>query len=146
MRHRNAFRRLGRNTEHRDALLRNLATSLLLHEQIRTTLPKAKELRPYVEKLITKAREDTLHRKRQASGVLYREDVVRKLFEDVGPRYLQRPGGYTRIIKAGFRHGDNAPMAIIELVDRDDRAKGASSYKAPGVYAYGSKEDDPDDL
>lgn len=123
-----------------------MATDLLLHEQITTTVPKAKELRPYVEKLITKAKDNTLHNKRQAAAILRRLDVLRKLFEDIGPRYAKRPGGYLRIVRAGFRYGDNAPMAVIELVERDERAKGASVYEGPGKYRYGTKEDDPDDI
>lgn len=144
MNHGNKHRKLNRSPEHRSALLRNLSTSLLLHEQIVTTLPKAKELRPYLEKLITKARTDSLANRRAIAGVLFRQDVARKLFEEVAPRYVDRPGGYLRIMKAGFRKGDNAPLAVIELVDRNVNAKGATGYIAPNVYSYGSKEDEPD--
>lgn len=146
MRHGNGHRKLGRTSAHRRSLFRNLASDLLLHEQIITTVPKAKELRPIVEKLITKGKHNSLHNRRQVAAVLTRKDVLKKLFEDIGPRYAQRPGGYLRIIRAGFRAGDSAAMAVIEFVERDLNAKGATAYSGPGQYRYGTKEDDPDDI
>jgi len=125
MRHANGHRRLNRTTSHRKAMFANMAGSLIEHEQIRTTLPKAKELRPIVEKLITLAKRGDLHARRLAASRLNDEALARKLFEVLGPRYAERSGGYARILKAGFRYGDMAPMAIIELVDRDPDAKGA---------------------
>jgi large subunit ribosomal protein L17 len=118
MRHRKSGRKLKRTASHRKALLANQAKSLIREERITTTLPKAKELRSYVEPLVTKAKEPSLHRKRQAVGRLGDREVVSKLFDVLGPRYKQRPGGYTRILKAGYRDGDNAPLAVIEFVDR----------------------------
>ena len=126
MRHGNGYRRLNRTHEHRKALWANMAGSLIEHEQIKTTLPKAKELRPIVEKLITLAKRGDLHARRQAAAKLKQDAHVTKLFEVLGPRYADRPGGYVRVLKAGFRYGDIAPMAIIEFVDRDRDAKGAS--------------------
>jgi large subunit ribosomal protein L17 len=127
MRHGIRGRKLGRTSSHRKALFRNLAVSLLKHEQIKTTLPKAKDLRPIVEKLITLGKRGELHARRQAASYLFEDAVVKKLFDTLGKRYAERQGGYVRIIKAGFRHGDMAPMAIIELVDRDISAKGTDS-------------------
>ena len=118
MRHRNIGRQLSRNSSHRKALLRNMTVSLVRHEVIRTTLPKAKELRRVVEPLITLAKDDTVAKRRLAFSRTRDKEVVGKLFTDLGPRYQERAGGYTRILKCGFRPGDNAPMAIIELVDR----------------------------
>ena len=118
MRHRQSGRQLNRHRSHRKALMSNMATSLFSHEVIRTTLPKAKELRRYAEPLITLAKEDNVARRRQAFAKLRDDASVGKLFSDLGPRYKERPGGYTRILKCGFRPGDNAPMALIELVDR----------------------------
>ena len=126
MHHGSGYRRLNRTHEHRKALFANMAGSLIEHEQIKTTLPKAKELRPIVEKMITLAKRGDLHARRQASARLKQEALVAKLFEVLGPRYKDRQGGYVRILKAGFRYGDMAPMAIIEFVDRDLDAKGAS--------------------
>ncbi|MBL8560670.1 MAG: 50S ribosomal protein L17 [Gemmobacter sp.] len=126
MRHARGYRRLNRTHEHRKALFANMAGSLIEHEQIKTTLPKAKELRPIVEKLITLAKRRDLHARRQASSQLNDEKHVARLFEILGPRYANRQGGYIRILKAGFRYGDMAPMAIIEFVDRDPAAKGAA--------------------
>ncbi|HKJ87381.1 MAG TPA: 50S ribosomal protein L17 [Gammaproteobacteria bacterium] len=120
MRHRKSGRKLNRRASQRKALITNQAKSLIEHERITTTVPKAKELRRYVEPLITKAKESSVHRKRLAFSKLQDRDIVRKLFDDLGPRYQDRPGGYTRILKAGFREGDNAPLAIIELVDRPE--------------------------
>jgi len=126
MRHARGYRRLNRTHEHRKALFSNMAGSLIEHEQIKTTLPKAKELRPVVEKLITLAKRGDLHARRQAAAMLKQDKDVAKLFEVLGPRYKERQGGYTRVLKAGFRYGDMAPMAIIEFVDRDPAAKGAA--------------------
>ncbi|MBC7157199.1 MAG: 50S ribosomal protein L17, partial [Rhodobacteraceae bacterium] len=126
MRHARGYRRLNRTHEHRKALFANMAGSLIEHEQIKTTLPKAKELRSIVEKLITLGKRGDLHARRQAAAALKQDGHVAKLFEVLGPRYAERQGGYTRVLKAGFRYGDMAPMAIIELVDRDPAAKGAA--------------------
>lgn len=125
MRHARGYRRLNRTHEHRKALFSNMSCSLIEHEQIKTTLPKAKELRPIVEKLITLAKRGDLHARRQAAAQLKMDEPVRKLFDVLAARYKDRQGGYVRILKAGFRYGDMAPMAIIELVDRDPEAKGA---------------------
>ncbi|WP_416884555.1 50S ribosomal protein L17 [Marivita sp.] len=126
MRHARGYRRLNRTHEHRKALFANMAGSLIEHEQIKTTLPKAKELRPIVEKLITLGKRGDLHARRQARAALKQDMLVTKLFDILGPRYTERQGGYVRILKAGFRYGDMAPMAIIEFVDRDVDAKGAA--------------------
>jgi large subunit ribosomal protein L17 len=120
MRHRNSNRKLNRTSSHRQAMLRNMATSLLRHEIIKTTLPKAKELRRIAEPLITLGKDATLANRRLAFSRLRDRDVVGKLFNELGPRYSTRPGGYLRILKCGFRNGDNAPMALVELVDRPD--------------------------
>ena len=127
MRHGKAHRKLGRTTAHRTAMFANMAASLFKHEQIVTTLPKAKELRPVVEKLITLAKRGDLHARRQAISQVRDVEQVGKLFETIGPRYADRNGGYIRIMKAGYRHGDNAAMAVIEFVDRDVDAKGQDS-------------------
>jgi large subunit ribosomal protein L17 len=127
MRHGAAYRKLGRTVSHRQAMFANMAASLIKHEQITTTLPKAKELRPFVEKLVTLAKRGDLHARRQAISAVRDVPQVGKLFETLGPRYSERNGGYIRIMKAGFRHGDNAPMAVIEFVDRDVDAKGQDS-------------------
>ena len=127
MRHGMAHRKLGRDKSHRRALFANLSVSLLKHEQITTTLPKAKDLRPIVEKLITLGRRGDLHARRQAISILGDEQVVQKLMGPLADRYRGRPGGYTRIVKAGVRYGDHAPMAVIELVERDPLAKGADT-------------------
>ena len=126
MRHARGYRRLNRTHEHRKALFANMAGSLIEHEQIKTTLPKAKELRPVIEKLITLAKRGDLHARRQAAAQLKQDAYVAKLFEILGPRYKDRQGGYVRIVKAGFRYGDMAPMAIIEFVERDTTAKGSA--------------------
>ena len=120
MRHRNSNRKLNRTSSHRQAMLRNMATSLLRHEVIKTTLPKAKELRRVAEPLITLGKDATLANRRLAFSRLRDRDIVGKLFNELGPRYSARPGGYLRILKCGFRNGDNAPMALVELVDRPD--------------------------
>ena len=126
MRHARGYRRLNRTHEHRKALFANMAGSLIEHEQIKTTLPKAKELKRIADKLITLAKRGDLHARRQAAAQLKQDAHVAKLFDVLGPRYEERAGGYTRVLKAGFRYGDMAPMAIIELVDRDPEAKGAA--------------------
>jgi len=137
MRHGNAHRKLGRTSAHREAMFANMAASLIKHEQITTTLPKAKELRPFVEKLVTLAKRGDLHARRQAISKVRDLTQVGKLFATIGPRYGDRNGGYIRIMKAGFRHGDNAPIAVIEFVDRDVSAKGQDS----GPVADFSAED-----
>ena len=126
MRHARGYRRLNLTHEHRKALFANMAGSLIEHEQIKTTLPKAKELRPVIEKLITLAKRGDLHARRQAAAQLKQDQHVARLFEILGPRYKDRQGGYVRVLKPGFRYGDMAPMAIIEFVDRDVSAKGAA--------------------
>jgi len=129
MRHRNQGRKLGRTSAHREAMFANMAAALIKHEQIKTTLPKAKELRPIVEKLVTLSRRGAsdLHARRQALSQIKDETQVKKLFDVLGPRYAERPGGYTRVLKAGYRYGDNAEMAFIEFIDRDESAKGQDS-------------------
>ncbi|MHB8530429.1 MAG: 50S ribosomal protein L17 [Caulobacteraceae bacterium] len=127
MRHGYARRKLGRTSAHRTALFANMSASLIKHEQIVTTLPKAKELRPFVEKLVTLAKKGDLHARRQAISKVRDIEQVGKLFATLGPRYQSRRGGYLRVLKAGFRHGDNAPMAVIEFVDRDEAEKGKDS-------------------
>ena len=133
MRHGFALRKLNRTHEHRKAMFANMAAALIKHEQITTTLPKAKELRPIVEKYVTMAKhagkdpKRALHLRRLATSRLRDETQAKKLFDTIGPRYGARNGGYIRIMKAGFRHGDNAPMAVIEFVDRDEAAKGQDS-------------------
>jgi large subunit ribosomal protein L17 len=124
MRHARGYRRLNRTHEHRRSMFKNMAASLIEHEQIKTTLPKAKELRPVVEKMITLARRGDLHARRLLASRLHDEAAVTKLMDVLAPRYADRQGGYVRVLKAGFRTGDMAPMAIIELVDRDPEAKG----------------------
>ena len=136
MRHRNQGRKLNITSSHRTAMFANMAAALIKHEQIKTTLPKAKDLRPVVEKLVTLSRRNDLHARRQALSAIRDEDQVKKLFDVLGPRYKGRPGGYTRVLKAGFRHGDNAPMAFIEFVDRDLEAKGLDS----GPVTVGDEE------
>ncbi len=127
MRHGNAHRKLNRTAEHRKAMFANMCAALIKHEQIMTTLPKAKDLRPIVEKLVTLGKRGDLHARRQAVSQLRDVAMAKKLFEVLGPRYKERNGGYTRIIKAGFRYGDSAPVAVIEFVDRDEDAKGVDS-------------------
>ena len=126
MRHGHGYRKLNRTHEHRKAMFANMACSLIEHEQIKTTLPKAKEMKRIIDKLITQGKKDSVHARRNAMSKLRQDAAVKKLFEVLGPRYLERPGGYCRVLKAGFRYGDMAPMAIIELVDRDAAAKGAA--------------------
>ncbi|TKT79277.1 50S ribosomal protein L17 [Aquamicrobium sp. LC103] len=126
MRHGKSGRRLNRTVSHRKALFSNMAASLIEHEQIVTTLPKAKELRPIVEKLVTLGKRGDLHARRQVIAAIRSDALAKRLFDTIAPRYADRHGGYLRIMKAGFRHGDNAPMAVIEFVDRDVSAKGAA--------------------
>jgi large subunit ribosomal protein L17 len=140
MRHKRGYRRLNRTHEHRKALFSNMAGSLIEHEQIKTTLPKAKELRPIVEKLITLAKKGDLHSRRLAASRLKEDQYVAKLFDVLGPRYAERPGGYIRILKAGFRYGDMAPMAIIEFVDRDVDAKGAADKARIATFEVSDDE------
>ena len=122
MRHRQSGRQLNRNSSHREAMYRNMAASLVEHEVIRTTLPKAKELRRVIEPMITRAKQDTVANRRLLFSRLRDRDAVSKLFNELGPHYNERPGGYLRILKCGFRPGDNAPMALVELVDRASEA------------------------
>ena len=132
MRHRLSGRKLNRTSAHRKAMFRNMAVALLKHEQIKTTLPKAKELRVVVDRLITLGKRGTLHTRRQALSRLNNDVVIAdKLFSELAERYADRQGGYTRVLKAGYRYGDNAPMAVIELVDRDPDAKGQDSGPLP---------------
>ncbi len=126
MRHGNGYRKLNRTHEHRKAMFANMVCSLVEHEQIKTTLPKAKELKRIIDKMITLGKKGDLHSRRIAQSRMKQEEAVKKLFDVLGPRYAERQGGYTRVLKAGFRYGDMAPMAIIELVDRDVDAKGAA--------------------
>jgi large subunit ribosomal protein L17 len=127
MRHGKVYRKLNRKPEHRRALFANMAAALIKHEQIVTTLPKAKDLRPIVEKLVTLGKRGDLHARRQAVAELRDQAMVKKLFDVLGPRYKERSGGYTRVLKAGYRYGDSAPVAVIEFVDRDLEAKGQDS-------------------
>jgi large subunit ribosomal protein L17 len=128
MRHKMAHRKLNRTHSHRKAMFANMSCALIEHEQIVTTLPKAKELRPIVEKLVTLAKKGDLNSRRLAIARIRDKEMGKKLFDVLGPRYADRPGGYIRIMKAGFRYGDNAPMAVIEFVDRDESAKGAVDH------------------
>ena len=131
MRHRQSGRKLNRTSSHRKSLFKNMAQALLKHERIVTTLPKAKELKRVVEKLITLGKKGNLHSRRLAFNQIRDKDMVSKLFDNLAKRYSDRKGGYTRVLKAGFRYGDSAPMAVIELVDRDENAKGAGEINVP---------------
>jgi len=131
MRHKLKGRKLNRTSSHRKALLMNLANALIKHELIQTTLPKAKELKPFADKLITLGKRGDLHARRQALSILQDKEMVKKLFDTLAERYKERKGGYTRLLKAGFRYGDQAPMALIELVDRDEDARGQDSGPLP---------------
>ena len=131
MRHRQSGRKLNRTSSHRKSLFKNMAQALLKHEQIVTTLPKAKELKRVVEKLITLGKKGNLHSRRLAFNQIRDKDMVSKLFDNLAKRYSDRKGGYTRVLKAGFRYGDSAPMAVIELVDRDENARGAGEINTP---------------
>lgn len=133
MRHRRSGRKFNRTASHRQAMFANMAAALVKHEQIVTTLPKAKDLRGVVEALITLAKRGDLHARRIVASRLRDDTQVAKLFETLGPRYQSRNGGYTRVLKAGFRYGDNAPLAVIELVDRDETAKGLDSGPVEGA-------------
>jgi large subunit ribosomal protein L17 len=136
MRHGVALRKLNRTASHRTAMFANMAAALIKHEQIVTTLPKAKSLKPVVEKLITLAKRGDLAARRLAASRIRDEDMTKKLFDVIGPRYKTRAGGYTRVLKAGFRKGDNAPVAVIELVDRDESVKGNNSGPKIERHAY----------
>ncbi len=139
MRHRIKGRKLNVKSQHRKAMFANMAAALIKHEQIKTTLPKAKELRRFVDKLITLGKKGDLASRRKAISQLRDKEMVQKLFDTLGDRYKERPGGYTRVLKAGFRYGDAAPMAIIELVDRDPSAKGQDS----GPLDFGDFMEEP---
>ncbi len=140
MRHARSGRKLNRTASHRKAMFANMAVALIKHEQIKTTLPKAKDLRRVVDRLITLGKRGGLHARRQALATLRDDAIATKLFDTLGPRYKDRPGGYTRVIRAGFRYGDMAPMALIELVDRDPDAKGQDS--GPTMDGYYEDEDE----
>lgn len=140
MRHRMSGRKLNRKSQHRRAMFSNMAAALIKHEQITTTLPKAKELKPIVDKLITLGKKGRLHDRRRAFAMLRDDATTSKLFESLGPRYEERSGGYTRVLKSGFRYGDSAPMAVIELVDRDPEAKGQDSGPTQEMDADMSEE------
>lgn len=148
MKHGIKQRKLGRTTSHRKAMLANMAASLIKHEQIVTTLPKAKELRPYVEKLITMGKqaaakpETALAKRRQIISIMRDKTQAAKIFDVLAERYAERPGGYVRILKAGFRYGDSAPMAVIELVDRDESAKGQDSGPLPEIDFVDGPQDE----
>ena len=131
MRHRQSGRKLNRTSSHRKAMLGNMAVALIKHEQIQTTLPKAKELSPFVDKLITLGKKGDLASRKKAYSILPEKQWTSKIFDELSERYKERDGGYTRVLKAGFRYGDSAPMAVIELVDRDENAKGAGEINAP---------------
>src|SRR4249919_439018 len=138
MRHNNRGRKFHRTAEHRKAMFMNLAGALIKHEQITTTLPKAKDLRPIVEKLVTLGKRGGLHARRQAIAEIRDAAIVKKLFDVIGPRYQSRNGGYTRVLKAGYRYGDSAPVAVIEFVDRDVDAKGLDSGPVQGAQTEAS--------
>jgi large subunit ribosomal protein L17 len=140
MRHGNSGRKLNRTSSHRKAMFANMAASLIEHEQIVTTLPKAKEIRPIVEKLVTLGKRGDLHARRQAISQIRDNDAVRKLFDAIATRYATRNGGYIRIMKAGFRTGDNAPMAVVEFVDRDVDARGAKDRARVAMEAAAEDE------
>ncbi len=133
MRHRLRGRKLNRTSAHRKAMFANMAAALIKHEQITTTLPKAKDLRAVVDRLITLGKRGSLHARRQALAVLRDRKLTDKLFTALAERYAERPGGYTRVLRTGFRYGDSAPMAVIELIDRDPEAKGLDSGPVAGV-------------
>jgi len=140
MRHGNGLRKLNRTTSHRKAMFSNMVVSVLIHEQIKTTLPKAKEVRRIADKMITLAKRGDLHARRQAFAFLRDDAAVAKLFSVLGERYKERPGGYTRVLKAGFRYGDAAPMAFLELMDRDPAAKGAEDKARAAAEALAAEE------
>lgn len=140
MRHGNGYRKLNRTHEHRKAMFANMVCSLVEHEQIKTTVPKAKELKRIIDKMITLGKKGDLHSRRIAQSRMRQEDAVKKLFDVLGPRYQERSGGYARVLKAGFRYGDMAPMAIIELVDRDVDAKGAGDKARVALEELAAEE------
>ena len=140
MRHGKVHRKLNKKPEHRKAMFANMCAALIKHEQISTTLPKAKELRPVVEKLVTLGKRGDLHARRQAIAQVRDVAMVKKLFDVLGPRYKSRNGGYTRVLKAGYRYGDNAPVAVIEFVDRDEEAKGKDSGPVEAKAAPAEQE------
>lgn len=140
MRHAKSGRKLNRTSSHRKAMFANMAASLIEHEQIVTTLPKAKEIRPIVEKLVTLGKRGDLHARRQAISQIRDNDAVRKLFDAIATRYATRNGGYIRIMKAGFRTGDNAPLAVVEFVDRDVDAKGAKDRARVAMEAAAEEQ------
>jgi large subunit ribosomal protein L17 len=140
MRHRQSGRKLNRTSSHRKAMFNNMAAALIKHEQITTTLPKAKDLRRIVDRLVTLGKRGDLHARRQALAVIKDAGLAEKLFSTLAERYADRPGGYTRVLKAGYRFGDSAPMAVIELVDRDEDAKGQDSGPLP-EYDGGDEEE-----
>ncbi|MCW9034266.1 MAG: 50S ribosomal protein L17 [Alphaproteobacteria bacterium] len=142
MRHRMSGRKLNRTSSHRRAMFANMAVALITHEQIKTTLPKAKDLRSVADKMVTLGKKGTLAARRQAVAYLRDEAAAKKLFDVLAERYKERPGGYTRVLKAGFRHGDSAPMAIIEYVDRDVDAKGAADKARVEAELEAADEDD----
>ena len=141
MRHGMSGRKLNRTSSHRKAMLSNMANALIKHEQIKTTLPKAKELRPFVEKLVTLGKRGGLHARRQAFAVLRDDAMAAKLFDTLAGRYAERPGGYTRVLRAGHRYGDAADMAVVEFVERDTEAKGQESGPTQEAAAAGSDEE-----
>ena len=141
MRHGMAQRKFNRSSSHRKAMFGNMAVALLKHEQITTTLPKAKDLRRVVDRLVTLGKRGNLHARRQAMAVLHDRDITAKLFGELAERYKERPGGYTRVLKAGFRYGDMAPMGVIELVERNTEAKGQDS----GPTMFGDEDEDEED-
>ena len=143
MRHAKRGRKLNMKSQHRHAMLRDMATSLLRHEQITTTLPKAKELKRFVERIITLGKQGGLHARRQAAALIRDNEVVRKLFGPLAARYKTRPGGYTRVLKAGFRHGDSAAMALVELIERDPAAKGAADKARVAAQAKAAAANEP---
>ena len=143
MRHANRGRKLNMKSQHRHAMLRDMATSLLRHEQITTTLPKAKELKRFAERIITLGKRGGLHARRQAAALLRDNEVVKKLFGPLALRYKSRRGGYTRVLKAGFRYGDSAAMALIELVERDPAAKGAADKARTAAAAKAAASPEP---
>lgn len=143
MRHGHGYRKLGRVSSHRRAMLRNMATSLVLHERIETTVPKAKELRSIVDKMITLGKRGDLHARRQAASYLFSDEAVKKVFAELAPRFKDRPGGYTRILKKGYRFGDGADMAFLELVDFEhDGAKDAAPEAAAPTKKKKAKTED----
>jgi len=143
MRHRMSGRKLNRTSSHRKSMFANMTASLLRHEQIKTTKPKAKDLRSFAEKMITLGKRGDLHARRQAMSFLQDGEVVSKLFDELAARYKERQGGYTRVLAAGFRYGDSAPMAVIELVDRDPDAKGAEDRARHEAMLEAEAEDAP---